>query len=283
MSGAVTTTVGGHLADHSMRVKIKDVLVSPDWKSKDRPFGALAPALANRVGHWESNSDFIISNTNPISSQGEASTCGSNAWLDLLEILDEQEGNDKVEQYSRRFLYWLARAYVGDTGRDAGSYNRASAHQLRKIGVVEEKYFPYSDKVDMLVGPEAVPPTDLYVMASNNRLNGFYRADEHSPDFLDDMELSIRARHPFVFGAPVSDAYTQATGWTIFGPPNKIDVIGSHAMICIGVLFDGDVRHWLLRNSWSRRWGFNGLTKVTDAYVRQFKDVWVGTQMKALT
>jgi len=41
-------------------------------------------------------------------------------------------------------------------------------------------------------------------------------------------------------------------------------------------------RHWLLRNSWGKRWGENGHIKVTDDYVRQFRDVWVGTRMDEL-
>jgi len=207
----------------------------------------------------------------------------ANAWCDAMEILDGLEGADKVEQLSRRFLYWTSRYLHGATDVDDGTYIRAAAHQLRKIGIFEEKWFEYSDQDDYILsgGKHASPAIDHYTMASNNRLDGFYRLTSEGEQFLKELELAIRANHPVVFGTAVSKAFTQYRGGgAIWTPPD--DPVGKHAMIVTGVGYDDGRRWWLVRNSWSSAWGDDGHCKVTDEYALEFEDAWVGTKMKAL-
>jgi len=127
------------------------------------------------------------------------------------------------------------------------------------------------------------PALDLYTMAGNNRLEGFYRVTfANSTRGLKEIELAIRANHPVVFGAPISRSFTEVRGMDVFAPPGGRETTGWHAMIIVGVLYDHGARRWLLRNSWGKKWGENGHIKVTDDYVRQFRDVWVGTRMGEL-
>lgn len=199
----------------------------------------------------------------------------------MLEILDGLEGRDRVEQLSRLFLYWIARYYTGNTDRDEGAFVRAAAHQLQKIGIVDEKWLPYKDTRSAVFKS---PELDLYTMAGSNRLKGFYRIiSPSSSKRLKEIELAIRADHPVVFGAPVSQALTEARGMDVFTPPSKHDTTAWYAMIIVGVVYDHGVRRWLLRNSWGKRWGENGHIEVTDDYVQQFRGVWVGTRMDELS
>lgn len=232
----------------------------------------------------DSKGDHVIVDRTPISNQGRAGSCVANAWCDMIEILDGLEGSDKVEQLSRRFLYWVARAYTGDQDADDGTFLRSAAHQLMKVGVVEEKWFEYNDSDEYIIsgGKYATPETDLYTMASNNRLRGFYRVeDPRDKDQLKSLEVAIRSNHPFVFGAPVDAGFSKLRGMHVVDEPST--VAGWHAMICIGVTYDSAGRRcWLLRNSWSDKWGSDGYIKVTDNYVLRFQDVWVGTKMGEL-
>lgn len=283
LSNWVATRVGTQLNDRDMKVfdKKTKVKVAQDWRLKDRPVAVVDEALKQLAGEWEIYTDHIIPDLTPISNQGGAGTCAANAWCDLLEILDGLQGKDKVEQLSRRFLYWLSRVYTGDEMYDDGMYLRAGAHQLSTIGVVEEKYFEYSDSPEYIIsgGKYASPELDLYTMASNNRLKGFYRVDAATSldNYLSSLELAIRANHPFVFGAPVDTAFTKLRSMEVVGPPDS--TLGWHAMICLGVTFDGEQRRWVLRNSWGAGWGGKGYVKVTDDYVLKFRDIWIGTQV----
>lgn len=138
------------------------------------------------------------------------------------------------------------RTSISDQGH-IGSCVANSAHQLRKIGIVDEKWLPYKD-TRSITSP-----------SSSKRLK--------------EIELAIRADHPVVFGAPVSQAFTEARGMDVFTPPSKHDTTAWYAMIIVGVVYDHGVRRWLLRNSWGKRWGENGHIEVTDDYVQQFRGV----------
>jgi C1A family cysteine protease len=253
----------------------------PNWEEKDWKFSKLEKSLLHSIGHtWSLYSTHIIPEFTPISNQGLIGTCVANAWLDMMEILDGLIGTDKVEQLSRLFLYWCARYYTGDTDKDDGTYLRAAAHQLKYVGAIKEEYFPYKGTVDVVYKS---PETDLYTMASNNRLTGFYKVTTVQPEQrLKELEIAIRSNHPVVFGAPVSEAFQNQRGMETFGPPGRDEIIGHHAMIIVGVIYDGATRLWLLRNSWGKEWGDDGHIKVTDDYVLDFQDVWVGTKMPEL-
>lgn len=275
------TRAGAHLPDKDMKKydrKLKQHVVV-NWNEKDYSLSRIRSGLQQKAGTWTASSEHIIPEFTPISNQGPLGSCVANAWCDMMEMLDGLDGNDKVEQLSRLFLYWTARYYTGDTDRDEGTYLRSAAHQLNKVGIIDEKWWPYEGRADVAFKS---PELDLYTMASNNRLPGFYRPESLTPDtLLNELELAIRADHPFVFGTQVSTAFqAYQGGGHVWSPPGNNDlVVGSHAMICTGVGFDGNKRYWLLRNSWGLHWGDSGHIKVSDEYVLEFRDIWIGTKM----
>lgn len=287
MSNHLITRVGTHLPDARMRPfdHKRKTYVYVNWSEKDYSLDRIYPSLLQRAGtSWDLYTTHIIPEFTPLSNQLSAGTCVANAWCDMLEILDGLEGSDTVEQLSRRFLYWTSRYLHAATDEDKGTYNRAAGHQLMKIGVVEEKHFQYDDRPEYLIsgGRYASPELDLYTMASNNRIKAFYRADTlDSEQLLQELEIAIRSNHPVVFGTPVDQEFMDYRGGGhVLGPPK--DPTGNHAMIIVGVGYDGSNRWWLIRNSWGPTWGDDGHCKVNDAYVRLFEDVWVGTRMGEL-
>jgi len=155
---------GDQLDDREMKVFDHKAKVhhKPGWFSLDRSFSRIEKPMRQKASGSREGRDHTIPERTPISDQGRINSCVANSWCDALEILDGLGGRDK---------YWTARYYTGDTD-DEGCYLRAAAHQLRKIGVVEEKYLPYKDTTGAVFES---PALDLYTMAGNNRLEGFYR------------------------------------------------------------------------------------------------------------
>lgn len=250
-----------------------------DWGYKDRKFNQIRGAFKQKTGSWELWSKHVIPEFTPISNQLDIGSCVANAWCDMLEILDGLEGTDAVEQLSRLFLYWLARYLHGDTDKDDGTFLRAAAHQLRKIGVVLERDFQYNHTN---VYPKQVE-LDLYTMASNNRINGFYRLESYGQQLGDEIELAVRTNHPVVFGTPVNEEFKRYRGGgQMFDRP--ANDVGRHAMIIVGVRYMNGERQFLLRNSWGKDWGDDGHVWVTENYIvwDETKDMWVGTRMLPL-
>ncbi|WP_428264085.1 C1 family peptidase [Haliangium sp.] len=278
MSHRVIAIPGKALPDRDMRVWDKDrqAFEDHDWGREDRPFAGLAGALRPRAGG--STGEHVIPEHTPISDQGQRGTCVANAWMDALEILMGLESPGRVVQLSRLFVYWTGRVLVGLEKQDRGVFLRAVAHQLRKIGVVEESYLPYRDSLDAVLAP---PPLHLYTMASNNRINSFYRIEAQGRQKLDEIELAVRANHPVVSAAPVDQAFLDYRGGgQVMGVPGAS--LGLHAMIIVGVREVAGRRQFLRRNSWGSSWGDDGRAWCDQDYVALDDDIWVGTRLPGL-
>lgn len=273
MSDQLICRVGAALPDRDMRhydPRTKQ-LVTPSWVP--RTFDEIREPLRQLAA---SSGDFKIPEYTPISNQGNAGSCVANGCSDAFEILQGvQYGSTHVQQLARRWLYYIARQYTGDTDRDAGTYVSAALHQLQTVGTFEERFFPYTDDPDYIVGNKARPELDCYTMASNNRISGFYRLDPHSPSYLDDMESAIRALHPVIFGMKVGQEFQQYQAGQVLGP--TANPIGGHCTILVGVSYDGPTRRWIDRNSWSSAWGDAGHCLLSDACMLTANDVWVAT------
>lgn len=277
---SVVATPGKVLPDREMRLwdQRRKTFETHDWKIVDRTFGIIKRALAPIASKLQSTHEHILPTHTPISDQGERGTCAANAWMDALEILMGVENPRNVVQLSRLFVYWTARTLTGLQNEDRGVYLRAVAHQLHAIGVVEERYMPYRDSLDAVL---AAPTLDLYTMASNNRIDSFYRIDSQGTAKLDEIELAVRANHPVISAAPVSREFVDYRGGGhVFGPPALSD--GMHAMIIVGVRHVGGRRHFLRRNSWGKAWGDQGHAWCDQDYVLLDEDVWVGTRLPRL-
>jgi len=267
-----TVQVGGHLPDAQYRPTGKKPPVV-------YPFN-LAAARLTRAG--SSTKDHVIPEYTPISDQGPTSTCVANAVCDSCEILlGAEHGEGRVVQLSRLFLYWVARKTHEATGEDKGTYIKAATWQLQELGVPEEKYFPFSTKLEVLTSS---PPLEAFTIASENRVTGSLSITAAGAQRLEQIETSIRADHPVVFATTVDTPFMQFRGRDVVGPPTAL-IRGSHAMIVTGVRHaKTGSREFLIRNSWGSNWGYQGHAWVTESFLgrRETSDLWVLTRMPVI-
>lgn len=280
---SLITMVGSYALPDKDMPFLNSMNTSDVWAEKDHSFDQIRSAMRQVLSSWEINTEHLIPELTPISSQGGAGSCVANAWCDAMEmLLGIRFGKDNVVQLSRRFLYWMSRMMHSATDVDEGTFLRAAAHQLRVMGCILEDDMPYSDRTSLIVGKKASPKLEHYTMASNNRLNGFYRLHSDGEQMLNELEIAIRTNHPVIFAVPVSKRFQQTRSMSIFDAPSKIDWAGWHCMIITGVKFANGVRHWFVRNSWGKRWGGDGHCWMKDDYIKLNQDMWVGTLMKRL-
>lgn len=279
---SLITNVGNFVLPDKKMPKLKG-MEGLSWRDKDRTFDQIRKVLKQRATNWEIYSEHIIPEYTPISDQGRAGSCVGNGWCDAMEMLiGLQHGEKNVVQLSRRFLYWIARHLHQATDVDEGTFLRAAAHQLRKIGCVPEEDMPYDDRPSAIIGKDASPKLEHYTAASNNRLEGFYRLASEGEQLMKEIELAIRSNHPVVFGVPVTPEFQRYRGGSVFSRPLETEVIGNHCMIVVGVRFSGENREWVVRNSWSKYWGDAGHCRMTDDYLSLSEDTWVGSTAQRL-
>lgn len=280
----VKTLAGACLNDSVMPIyhqSTKTLETGINWPTRDHTYGRIEKAFKQVASGWNLQSDYIIPDRTPISNQLNIGSCVANAWCDMMEVLIGLESGSKTPppQLSRLFLYWISRYLTGDTDKDEGTYLRAAAQQLKNIGIFEEKFFPYDPKN---VFPKKVE-TDLYTMASNNRLSGFYRLSSDGEQRARELELAIRANHPAVFGTPVGTEFQKYRGGGhVLHRPDSWS--GRHAMMALGIRWRNSRRQYLWRNSWGEGWGDSGKCWVDEGYMlwSETEDLWVGTRMPPL-
>lgn len=222
---------------------------------------------------------YIIQENTPISDQGSLSSCVANAVGDALEILLGLENPANVVQISRLHLYWNARSYTQETGKDDGTYIRNAIDSLRTLGVCPESVWPY-----VPANVFAQPPIRAYQESLDNKIEAYYTIGGDGKSRCDTIEYAIRANHPVVFASPVTDEYTKyfrADGrvW-----PRTRTWVGYHAQIVVGVRYVNGERQFLVRNSWGPYWGDGGHAWYSEDYMGspECNDFWVLTRVGTL-
>lgn len=196
------------------------------------------------------NDRYIIPEYTPISSQTN-NDCVSNACADSLELLKGIEDPNKVEQVSRRFIYYNARNYIHETNKDAGCMIVDALHSLTTLGACREITWDYSNSVF------TKPTLAAYTEANDNKLSTYYQITSTGDDRIKEIETAIKANHPVVFGVKVGQQLLDYKGEEkIFDPP--MNDVGGHAMIITGIRTNAQgEKEFYIKNSWSENWGMS--------------------------
>lgn len=253
-----------------IKLACKSALVLPG----DKEFSIVQSVINSvRVNH---NTEFSIPEFTPISNQGTIGSCVANATCDALEILLGLEDPNSVVQLSRLHLYWNARSYTHDTGRDDGSYIRNCVDSLQRLGVCPESIWPYDTQMVF-----AQPPIRAYQLSLDNKINAYYYIGTNRSNSIED---ALRANHPVIFASDVTQEYTQYYNRNdiVWNTPKTW--VGAHAQIIVGIRTVNGQREFKIRNSWGNNFGENGHTWYSEEYIESARcnDFWVITRTPVL-
>lgn len=253
------------------------------WKKSSGPLNVPEFKTSNTLVSLSAAStgnQHIITEYTPISNQLSLGSCAANSGSDMWEILYGQNHPNDVPQLSRLFLYWNARVYSQDTGKDEGTYIHNAIDSLTKMGVCLESLWPY-DVSKVFTQPNQI----CYKQGDDNTFKNYYQIMSFDNERLDEIELAIRANHPVVFGTQVDQDLMNYTG-----DPNKVfefpkNPKGGHAILVTGVRTNAaGKREFLIRNSWGAGWGIGGHAWFSSEYMTndETSDIFVGTLMPDL-
>jgi C1A family cysteine protease len=210
------------------------------------------------------------------------SACAGNATGDSVEFLnavsEEQtalaEGRAPAPtvQISRLFVYNSARQETGELGQDEGTYIRICFDVLSRFGVCREDVWPY-DVSKVFTSPSLKAQRE----ATGHKIHDYYRIKETGDAKCDAVVTALRAKHPVVFGTQITTAFMQLTDSTpVRLPTSNQTFAGGHAMMIVGYIAG---LGFIVKNSWSRAWGANGLCILSPEYIAwdQTADLWVPT------
>lgn len=162
--------------------------------------------------------------------------------------------------------YWFGRTWK-QRFTDGGSFPREVLKAFRKVGSPLARYWPFNPKK-----VNKRPPPELRAKAIDQDF------EYHRCTHLEDVASALLQGIPVVFGMPVDEAFTKASG------PDQINSIGKkhigrHMMVVCGN--DPERRAFLVANSYGDRYRMGGyvwiswdifMTYVVDS--RDNLDMW---------
>lgn len=186
-----------------------------------------------------------------IYDQGELGSCTANAVAAHLDFNRHKQGEGYIEP-SRLFIYYNERKDDGDVSEDAGSSIRESVKAVKKYGAVPEADWPYD------ISKFTIQPPQLsYTKAHKYSDLTYLRVIQAQTT----MQLCLAGGYPFVTGISVYESFESpavaASGIVPLPGPSE-QLLGGHAVVCVGYKLVNGSLHWIMRNSWGAKWGSAG-------------------------
>lgn len=205
--------------------------------------------------------------------QGGLSSCVAHAVLQAIRASHVRQGIDQPTLGSRLMLYYLARAQLGETEADEGTFIRLAFQSLNKFGFCPETLWPYADRGDAW---RTKPGLDAFRAAYDQRAaspvpNAYYRIYETGPARVAAVKLAIAAGHLVVFGCDVSDQFCAGTFGAGQFDPTVGNIVGKHAQAAHSY----DVNGPEVVNSWGEAWHGDGHYRATWGAVEAWEDCWI--------
>lgn len=201
-----------------------------------------------------------------------ASDCVANAIQQALRGEQLKQGASKPDLGSRRFGYWVSRAYHHDQGRDEGTFLRTYFQALNRFGFCRESIYPYDSPLnDMPTSSAFRAALDQASPTVYKRITTVGRAR------IDDIKRAVAAGYLVCFGTLVSSAFcSNKLGKVPLPPPTGEEIAGGHALV-VGAYAGDD---FTIVNSWGDAWGNGGMCRFDAAYLEwpETNDLWLVAQ-----
>jgi C1A family cysteine protease len=202
-------------------------------------------------------------------SQGPLGSCTAHG-VALCHMAAQTKSNRTVIMPSRLALYYNGRAVRGWQNQDSGSCIVDVVKSTFKLGVAEERLYPY--KISRF---KLKPPASVYTNALLNQTTQYQKVDNSNPK---NIIAALAEGHPVVFGSTLYEGYDKLVNNNMPNPDLKAKVVGGHCMVIIGV--DATSKTFLIRNSWGVEWGDKGHHGMSFDYICNLSlsdDFWIIT------
>jgi C1A family cysteine protease len=212
----------------------------------------------------------LRSKLNIMYDQGNLGSCTANALCYSFIF------NDPTFSPSRLFLYYNERLLDNDIPDDNGSTLSQGINALIKYGVCSENNCPY------IISKFKIKPTNIsYTEGLDHQIISASRVLQT----LDSLKGCLKSNQPFVVGILIYSSFesltTSKTGYVSLPNIKKEQLLGGHAVICVG--YDDIKQVWIMKNSWGANWGDNGYFYLPYNYLLNTTlagDIWKITQVE---
>lgn len=215
------------------------------------------------------NYSLLNNETSVRDDQGDLGLCFAFAGDGILEYYLKMMPNGYIDELSEMFLGYYSR-YICEGGKptgDNGSTILATMQAMVKYGVCLALTWPYVDK------DEDVTPSTIAINEAKTLEVGKYFSIPNDSNKLTAIKQSIYAGVPIMYGSDVHNSImnVDSTGIEPYAPENstKDPIAGGHARFILGFddtkVITGTTTKgaFLVMNSWSNRWGANGLSWIS--------------------
>lgn len=202
--------------------------------------------------------------------QRSTNSCTGQAARQALRIWQlANQGQVEIDP-SALAGYTLGRSYhPGVMSVDAGGYIRSVFRSFSDFGIVSNGTWPFDlGKVNDTPGKIAL------TMAFKSRQGRYRRHFKSGDNLLDDLQLSLLNRRPFVCGVPVYRSFLPSAGTEyILAPKAGDEPVGWHALSFFGSKRDAEGLWFRTGNSWGD-WRAGGCAWLHSSYMLLAVDKW---------
>ncbi|MFH1779140.1 MAG: C1 family peptidase [Candidatus Omnitrophota bacterium] len=197
----------------------------------------------------------------PIRNQQTEGTCVGFAVASGMKEYQESLDYQKLVLLSPRFVYSEAKKIDGMPGLE-GTTIRVSMQVLKKTGVCQEKFWPYS------AHQKDKPKVGAKANAQKFRIITYARILN-----LNELRLSLFSKGPCVLGIEVFEGMLKTKTGVVPLPKRNETSLGGHAIAACG--YDDEKKIIKFKNSWSTRWGDKGFGYLSYEYIQRYMmDAW---------
>jgi C1A family cysteine protease len=200
-------------------------------------------------------------------NQGSIGSCVAHA-VSAAHIAAQKKNAKTATLPSRLALYFQARAVRGWQNQDTGCFITDAMKVTAKLGVANEKLYPYIVSRFTLK-----PPVSVYKDSLLRQTLEYQKLDSTKPQVI---MAALAEGFPVVFGSTLYENHTDLVNNVMPDPDLTTSIVGGHAMTIVG--YDAEKKLFLVRNSWGRTWGDNGHHWMSYQYICNLSltdDVWI--------
>ena len=207
--------------------------------------------------------------------QGALGSCTANAIAGAYEFDMMKEHEDNIFTPSRLFIYYNERKMEGNIDEDAGAEIRDGIKSINKVGVCDEKEWPYD--ISKFTNE---PTQNLYDEAKHHTAIKYQRVSQD----LKHMKECLHQGLPFVFGFMVYESFESkkvASTGNMPMPQEGEEILGGHAVMAVG--YNDEKKVFIVRNSWQDTWGDKGYFYMPYDFMTNadyVSDIWVVETVK---